>query len=61
MTVTTVPPPPPPQHHHKKRKSVRFVGNAVQRRSISKEEEEDAYEDNMEYDDEGDNEFDGSL
>ena len=54
-------PPPPPQHHHKKRKSARYVGNAVQRHSISKEEgEEDDYG-NMDFDDEGDNEYDGSL
>ncbi len=55
------PPRPPPQHHHKKRKLARYVGNAVQHRSISKEEEEDTYNDNMESDNEGDNEYDGSL
>ncbi len=38
------------------------INNAVKRRSISKEEgeEEDDYG-NMDFDDEGDNEFDGSL
>ncbi len=54
------PPPPPPQRHHKKRKLARYAGNAVQCRSISKEEEEDVYDD-MDFDDEGDNEYDGSL
>jgi hypothetical protein len=34
------PPPPPPQRHHKTRKLARYVGNAVQCHSISKEEEE---------------------
>jgi len=52
-------PPPPPQRHNKKRKSARYVNaNAVQRRSISNEDEEDDSENEMDFDDEVDNEYD---
>ena len=50
-------PPPPPQRHHKKRKLARYISNnAVQRRSISNEDEEDDSEN--EIDDEVDHDYD---
>ncbi len=52
-------PPPPPQRHNKKRKSARYANNnAVQRRSISNEDEEDDFDNDMDFDDEVDNEYD---